>query len=565
MATGPSLVDVESAIEELKRERDEARAQQAATAEVLRVISQSPTDVQPVLQAVVAAARRFCGAADDAGITLREDSELVVVAHAGSRLDGTIGRRDPIDRSSARGRSIIDGVSVHIPDLLAPEAAEFGRAQDQARELKFRAVLAVPMLRDGGAVGCITLRKPEPGHFTPRQIELLETFAAQAVIAIENVRLFTELSESLDQQTATSEVLRAISQSPTDVQPVLNVVVNAARRFCGASDVVIGLRDGDELAIAAHEGPLGRPPARRRLDRSSTQGRAIIDARTIHNPDFEQLDPTEWAKGIALSREFGFRSALGAPMLRDGVAIGTILLRRPEPGPFTPRQIELLETFAAQAVIAIENVRLFTELRESLEQQTATTEILRAISQSPTDVQPVLDVVVNAARRFCGASDAVIGLRDGAELVVAAHEGPVGERAGARRVGHGDRTVARIRLQGSTGGANAARRHGNRRHHPAQARSRSFHPAPSPASGDIRRPGGDRHRERAAVHRAARIARAADGDGRDPARHLPVTDRCAACSERGGQCGPPVLWGDGCRTRPARRRRPGATRPRRSD
>src|SRR5262249_37449409 len=160
----------------------------------------------------------------------------------------------------------------------------WGTALALAREFGFAATLGAPMLRDGAAIGAITLRKPEAGPFAPRQIELLEVFAAQAVIAIENVRLFTELKESLDRRTATSEVLRVISQSPTNVQPVLDVVADAARRFCGASDVVIGLRDGDELVIMAHEGPLGRPPARRKIDRSSTQGRAIVDAQTIHVP-----------------------------------------------------------------------------------------------------------------------------------------------------------------------------------------------------------------------------------------------------------------------------------------
>src|SRR5262249_48667334 len=152
--------------------------------------------------------------------------------------------------------------------------------------------------------------------------------------------------------------------------------------------------DGGELMVAAHEGPVGeRRGTRRKLDRSTTQGRTIIDGCTIHNADFATLDPTEWGTALELSREFGFQSALGAPMLRDGVAIGAITLRKVEAGPFTPRQIQLLETFAAQAVIAIENVRLFTELRESLDRQTATSEVLRVISQSPTDVQPVLNVV----------------------------------------------------------------------------------------------------------------------------------------------------------------------------
>ena len=197
------------------------------------------------------------------------------------------------------------------------------------------------------------------------------------------------MTESLEQQTATSEILRVISQSPTDVQPVLAAVVSAARRFCGAADAMIILRDGAELVNAAHEGPLtASDGARRALDRSSIGGRAIIDGHTIQVPDYATLDPAEYGVALELAREHKFRAVLAAPMLREGDAVGSILLRKPEAGAFTPRQIELLETFAAQAVIAIENVRLFTELRESLEQQTATAEMLHVISQSPTDVNP---------------------------------------------------------------------------------------------------------------------------------------------------------------------------------
>jgi signal transduction histidine kinase len=202
--------------------------------------------------------------------------------------------------------------------------------------------------------------------FTPRQIALLEAFAAQAVIAIENVRLFTELSESLEQQTATAEILQVISQSPTDVAPVLVAVIKAAVRFCGAQDAVIDLRDGpDGVILAAHEGPLGAKVGTRSvLTRDFSMGRAILDGRTIHSPDIDALDPVEFAASHRLAAQYGFRAALAVPMLREGIAIGAVGLRKPEPGPFTPRQIALLEAFAAQAVIAIENVRLFTEIQE---------------------------------------------------------------------------------------------------------------------------------------------------------------------------------------------------------
>jgi PAS domain S-box-containing protein len=399
--------------------------QQTATGEVLRAISRSPTDVQPVLDAVVSAARRFCGA-QDAAITLRDGPDMILAAHAGGLSGEGIGTRRPLDRSSGRGRSIVDAATVHFADALALDGAEFETARQLAARLNFRALLSTPMLSDGKAIGCITLRKPEPGAFTPRQVELLEVFAAQAVIAIQNTRLFTELKETLEQQTATAEILRVISRSPTDVEPVLTAVVRAALRFCGAEDAVIGLRDGDEWVNAGHEGTLAANVGGRvALSRETSPGRAILDAATVHFPDIAALDPVEFAAAHAFSRQQGFRAAVAAPLLRDGAAIGALVLRRAEAGAFTPRQIALLEGFAAQAVIALENVRLFTELTEALEQQTATGEILHVISQSPTDVRPVLEAVVHAAVRFCGAEDAIVGLRTGGHWSSAAHEGPL--------------------------------------------------------------------------------------------------------------------------------------------
>jgi signal transduction histidine kinase len=177
-----------------------------------------------------------------------------------------------------------------------------------------------------------------------------------------------ELTESLEQQTATAEILRVISQSPTDVQPVLNVVATAARRFCGASDAVILLRDGAEIVVAAHDGTLSVPVSRFPFDRSSLSGRAMIDGRTVHITDVADVDSEEYRTAVALARGADYRASLAAPMMREDDAVGAIVLRRPEASEFTPRQIELLETFAAQAVIAIANVRLFTEIQEKSRQ-----------------------------------------------------------------------------------------------------------------------------------------------------------------------------------------------------
>jgi signal transduction histidine kinase len=362
-----SYAGLEQKVEDRTAELRETLEQQTATAEVLRVISQSPTDVHPVLRAVTTAARRLCGATD-ALVVLRDGADSVVAAHEGL-LTASVGRRRPLSGGNLAERAMLDGLTIHVPDSALLDPKEYADAIAMAREHKWRAAVAAPMLREGVAAGAIMLRKTEPGAFTPRQIELLETFAAQAVIAIENVRLFTELGESLKQQTATAEVLRVISQSPTDVQPVLKAVSAAARRFCGADDATIVMREGAELLQVAHDGGLAlADDARFPFDRSSTIGHATIDARTIHIPDVTSLDPSEYVLTQALSKEVGVRALLAAPMLREDGAIGCILLRKPEPGAFTPRQIELLETFAAQAVIAIENVRLFTEIQEKSHQ-----------------------------------------------------------------------------------------------------------------------------------------------------------------------------------------------------
>src|SRR5262245_15263814 len=285
-------------------------------------------------------------------------------------------------------------------------------------------MVATPLLRKGVAIGVIGLRRTEIRPFTDKQVALLKTFADQAVIAIENVRLFkelqernSELREALEHQTATSEVLSIISRSPTDVQPVLDAIVESAAKVCGIDDVVLRLRERNFMVLRAHFGPMVVPPYDISID--EPEYRSLFAHGTLHVPDLtaQREDfPT-------LGTHSGFLTFLAAPLRQQEKVIGSLNARRTEIRPFTPAQIKLLETFADQAVIAIENARLFNELKESLEQQTATSEILGVIASSPTDIQPVLDAVTENAAKLCDASDALIHRYNGETLQTTAQYG----------------------------------------------------------------------------------------------------------------------------------------------
>jgi GAF domain-containing protein len=423
--------------EALKRE-SEALEQQTATAEILRVISASPTDEQPVFDAIVQSARRLLSGHGSA-LTRVIDNML----HLQAFTTGTRGGDDatravfPIALSSNKSvhpRSVRTRTPVIITDVETDPMFEQDM-REIARKRGYRSVMAVPLLREGEPVGTISVTRPEAGPFSDKQIALLKTFADQAVIAIENVRLFNETKEALERQTATSEILRVISSSPTDIQPVFDAVAESAARLCEAFDAAIFRRDGDRLRLAAHHGPIAIQTTLP-LIRGTSNGRAVLEGRTVHVADM-QNETEEFPQGSENARRMGHRTVLAVPLMREGIAIGTIIVRRTEAHLFAERQVALLQTFADQAVIAIENVRLFTELQEknqdltqahaqvteSLEQQTATSEILRVISGSPTDVQPVFDAVVENAARLCGADDAVIQQVDGGVLKLVAHFG----------------------------------------------------------------------------------------------------------------------------------------------
>ena len=310
--------------------------------------------------------------------------------------------------------------------------AIFSDAQTSTGVMGVRTALVAPLLREGVAIGAIFIRRKEVRPFTEKQIKLLETFADQAVIAIENVRLFkeiqernAELREALEHQTATAEVLGIISRSPTDVQPVLDAIVESAARVCGIDDVVLRLIEGDTTLPRAHFGPI--PINVIEISTEEPRLRWVCEHGTLHIPDVRAQNK------FPMFGSDVFHSQLLVPLRQKGENIGVLNARRMEMRPFTPAQIKLLETFADQAVIALENVRLFQELKESLEQQTATSEILGVIASSPTDAQPVLDVIAENAARVCGSYDAVIRLLEGNILRLAAHYGPVEPGFGLER------------------------------------------------------------------------------------------------------------------------------------
>jgi GAF domain-containing protein len=414
--------DLKGEIEGLRRSLGEALDHQIATSEILRVISSSPTDVRPVFDAIARNAVLLCGGIG--AVVLRFDGEVLHVAghhNVGSsgveRLEQRYPRRP--GRDFPPGRAFLDRAVVHVPDLQA--ATEF--AASTARDWGAGSQLSVPLLREQEAIGVIGLSRDVVGPFSPEQITVLQTFADQAVIAIENVRLFKETTEALEQQTATGEILRVISTSPTDLQLVLDAVVQSAARFCGADDAELFRLDGEHLKVAAHHGPIPAPVGRLiPVVQGSVSGRAFAERRAIHVADL-QAEAEEFPVTSGMARELGFRASLSVPLLREGMAVGTITLRRAEVSLFTDKQIALLKTFADQAVIAIENVRLFTELQARNRDLTATGEILRVISTSPTNVQPVLDVMAESAARLCEAPDVSIFLREADHLRVAARHG----------------------------------------------------------------------------------------------------------------------------------------------
>ncbi len=382
-------------------------------------------DVQAVLNAVAKTAARLCDANDALIFRVEGDQLRLVAKHGAVRATMAIGGTGPISRGYIPGRVVLDCRTIHVRDLARAARTEFPEHRTRQPVTGVRTFLATPLLLADNPVGVIAIRRTKVRPFTAKQTALLKTFADQAAIAIENARLLREVTEALEQQTATSEVLKVISRSTFDLQPVLETLVENATRLCGAEHGNIYKFDGELLHIAATYGvsPEGIDYRRRHPispGPGSVTGRAASERRTIHirdvlaDPGYQLLERQKIG---------GYRTVLAVPVLREEVLVGVFTIWKAKVEPFADKQIELVRTFSDQAVIAIENVRLFQELQarnrdltEALGQQTATAEILRAISGSPTDVQPVFEIIAERAVNLCDAEISVVSRLDG-ELI----------------------------------------------------------------------------------------------------------------------------------------------------
>jgi len=423
--TNSSVADLQNQVSALTRQLAEAREQQTATADVLRVISSSAGDLQPVFAAMLENAVRICGASFGSMLLFEGEQLRRVAMHNAPASYVEYAAQKPVIHYS------VSGVITRLRDTKRPEHTRDLLAEDRNDPLaKFagaRTVVSVPMLKHDELIGLIAIYRREVRPFADKQVELVANFAAQAVIAIENARLLTETREALEKQTATAEVLRVINSSSGELAPVFEAIASAAAPLCDAANSAVFRFDGSLIHLTAQYGLTAaqldtlRDTFPLAPGRGSVTARAIMTGQVVHVPDL--ATDVEFAHPSFVGA--GLRGSVSVPMLREDVAIGAITVTRQESRSFTDKQIALLENFAAQAVIAIENARLLSKLRESLEQQTATSDILASISGSLTDPRPVFNAIVHNLRRLFGARFATVQLLQGETIEMPAADGEV--------------------------------------------------------------------------------------------------------------------------------------------
>jgi GAF domain-containing protein len=445
VSSASSDQDIGRKLEELERELAEAHRREAATAEVLNMIGRSPTNLRLIFETIVASAARLCKAEFSA--VARFDGKLLHLAAVSDMSPQETAAYQsifprPPRRDYVIGRAFVEGCPVHVQDIEADPEYDQHTLSVLKAAAPYRTYVGIPIIRNGSVLGVIGCGRREVRPFTESQINLVKTFADQAAIAIENTRLFEEvetkthdLQEALEQQTATSEVLGVISSSPGEPQPVFRAMLANATRLCGAKFGNLFLCEGDAFRlVATHDPPPAwaerwqrepviRPGPGTALARAAATRQRIHISNVATEPAYREGDPLLGD----LVEMAGGRTLLCVPMLKETELVGAIGIYRQEVRPFSDKQIALVENFASQAVIAIENARLFEEvqartkeLAESLEYQIAMSEVLGVISKAPNDLQPVFDTIASSALRLCGAKWSVVTRFDGERMHLAA-------------------------------------------------------------------------------------------------------------------------------------------------